>query len=66
MMNKGGGYKQKDHDMIMNKRNEGEKWSYYMITPKSQQNLNTTLGVAQERTNYTQKGWHLKPITSKE
>jgi hypothetical protein len=37
MMNKGGGYKQKDHDMIMNKRNEEEKWSYYMITPKSQQ-----------------------------
>jgi hypothetical protein len=23
MMNKGGGYKQKDHDNIMNKRNEG-------------------------------------------
>jgi len=36
MMNKGGGYKQKDHDMIMNKRNEGEKWSYYMTTPRSQ------------------------------
>jgi len=36
MLNKGGGLKQKDHDMIMNKRNERQKWSYYMITHKSQ------------------------------
>ncbi len=36
MMNKGGGYKIKDHDKIMNKRKEGEKWSYYMTTPRSQ------------------------------
>jgi len=27
MMNEGGGYKQKVHDMIVNKRNEGKKWS---------------------------------------
>ncbi len=37
MMNKGGGYKQKDHAMIMNKKNKGKKWSNYMITLRSQQ-----------------------------